>query len=199
MLPLRTRAITMRRKSIVLLFSLIALVGLVSACSRGGNSSAPNVEGTATIQLTSPAFAEGAAIPDQYTCDGPNISPPLKWSSVPQGTKSIALIVEDPDAPLGTFTHWVIFSISPSVTELPERVPTMDVLPDGVRQGINDMRRTGYGGPCPPTGSHRYFFKLYALDIELSLKPGATKKDLVSAMEGHVLALGQLMGTYKRN
>jgi Raf kinase inhibitor-like YbhB/YbcL family protein len=178
--------------------SALILAPLITGCSRGGNSSAPNVEGVATIQLTSPAFAEGAPIPTQYTCDGEDYSPPLEWSSVPQNTKGIALIVEDPDAPSGTFTHWVIFSIPPAVTELAERFPTTDSLPNGARQGLNDMRRTGYGGPCPPTGSHRYFFKLYALDTELALNPGAAKKDLVDAMRGHILAQGQLMGTYKR-
>ena len=152
-----------------------------------------------TIQLTSSAFAEGAPIPEKYTCDGEDISPLLKWSNAPKGTKSLALICDDPDAPIGTWVHWVLYDIPPAVTELPEGVPTTEALPSGAKQGINDFKRLGYGGPCPPRGSaHRYFFTLYALDTELQLEPGATKKDLVRAMEGHILAEGRLMGTYKR-
>lgn len=152
-----------------------------------------------SIQLTSSGFAEGAAIPRKYTCDGANVSPPLKWTDVPQGTRSLALIADDPDAPAGTWVHWVLYAIPPSVTELPEGVPTTEAVLDGARQGVNDFRRIGYGGPCPPRGNaHRYFFKIYALATELTLKAGATKRDLIRAMEGHILAQGQLMGTYQR-
>ncbi len=152
-----------------------------------------------TIQLTSSAFTEGAPIPLKYTCDGEDRSPPLRWSGVPPGTKSIALICDDPDAPVGTWVHWVLYNIPAATLELPEGVATGEVVLGGARQGINDFKRIGYGGPCPPRGNpHRYFFKLYALDAELSLKPKATKKDLVSAMQGHLLAEGQLVGTYKR-
>jgi len=151
------------------------------------------------IQLSTFAFTEGAPIPAKYTCDGDDISPPLKWSGVPQGAKSIALICDDPDAPVGIWVHWVLYNVSSTVAELPEGVPTSEVISGGARQGINDFKRIGYGGPCPPRGNpHRYYFKLYVLDIELSLKPRATKKDVVSAMQGHILAEGQLMGTYKR-
>jgi Raf kinase inhibitor-like YbhB/YbcL family protein len=151
------------------------------------------------IQLTGSAFLEGAPIPGKYTCDGQDISPPLKWKNVPQGTRSIALICDDPDAPVGTWVHWVLYGLPGSVTELPEGVPNTTNLPNGAKQGLNDFGRIGYGGPCPPGKSaHRYFFKLYALDTELSLPPKATKKDLLRAMEGHILAEGQLMGTYKR-
>ena len=152
-----------------------------------------------TIQLTSAAFAEAGFIPAKHTCDGEDASPPLKWSGVPAGTKSLALICDDPDAPMGTWVHWVLYGLPPSVTELPEKVPAAETLTDGARQGVNDFKRVGYGGPCPPPGGpHRYFFKLYAVDAETSLKPGATKKELLRAMEGHILAEGQLMGKYKR-
>jgi len=192
----------MSRKRIGLLYccTALTLVVLLAAASCGGDRTTPEEErAVVTIQLTSSAFADGAAIPAKYTCDGDDISPPLKWRGVPEGTKSLALVCDDPDAPIGTFVHWVLYSIPPSVTELSEGVPAMGVIPNGAAQGTNDFKRLGYGGPCPPPGgAHRYFFKLYALDAELDLKPGAMKKDLVKAMEGHVLAEGQLMGTYQR-
>ena len=150
------------------------------------------------IQLTSSAFKEGEPIPSKYTCDGQDISPPLKWSNLPEGTKSLALISDDPDAPMGTWIHWVIYNIPPTVTELEQGVPTSKELPNRAKQGINDFRKIGYGGPCPPSGTHRYFFKLYALDSELNLAPGATKNNLLNAMEGHILGMGQLMGIYLR-
>ncbi len=152
-----------------------------------------------SIQLTSSAFADGSPIPSKYTCDGNDVSPPLKWSGVPQGTKSLALICDDPDAPAGIWVHWVMYNIPATTTELPEGVPASDAVLGSARQGVNDFRRIGYGGPCPPRGNpHRYYFKLYALDTELSLKSKATKKDVVNAMQGRVLAEGQLMGTYRR-
>jgi len=152
-----------------------------------------------TIRLFSTAFKNGAEIPSRYTGDGRDVSPPLKWENLPEGTESLALICDDPDAPVGTWVHWVIYGIPPDTKELPEAVPPKKVLKSGAKQGLNDFRRIGYGGPAPPPGRpHRYFFKLYALDTELDLKPGATKKDLLRAMEGHILAQGQLMGTYKR-
>ncbi len=147
------------------------------------------------MQLTSTAFTEGAAIPARYTCDGRNVSPPLKWSGAPVGTRSLALIVDDPDAPSGAWVHWILYDVAPSVSELPEDL----AVAGGAKQGLNDFRHLGYGGPCPPAGkSHRYFFKLYALDSLLDLKPGLTKKDLESAMAKHILAHGQLMGVYQR-
>ena len=147
-----------------------------------------------SIQLSSSALNEGEPIPVKYTCDGENVSPPLRWSGVPAGAGSLALIADDPDAPRGTFTHWILFGIPPQTTELAE-----GQQPGGVAQGRNDFGRTGYGGPCPPRGNpHRYFFKLYALDTDLQLPPGATKQDLLRAMEGHIIAEGQLMGTYQR-
>lgn len=152
-----------------------------------------------TIQLTSTAFAEGQPIPAKYTCDGPDVSPPLQWTNLPAATRSLALIADDPDAPVGTWVHWVLYALAPTLTGLPEAVDKSQYVLDGARQGQNDFHRLGYGGPCPPRGKpHRYFFKLYALDTMLDLQPGATKKDLLKALEGHVLAEGQLMGTYGR-
>jgi len=150
------------------------------------------------MKLISSAFKEGEMIPSKYTCDGPDVSPPLEWSDAPAGTKSFALISDDPDAPVGTWVHWVIFNIPANEHKLEENVPKTEVLKNGARQGKNDFGRLGYGGPCPPGGTHRYFFKLYALDRELDLRPGATKRDLLKAMEGHVLAEAYLMGKYKR-
>jgi len=151
------------------------------------------------IQLNSSTFAEGKEIPVVHTCQGKDISPPLKWSGVPTGAKSLALIADDPDAPVGTWVHWVLYDLPPATTELAENVERSQYLPGGAKQGINDFRRLGYGGPCPPPGKpHRYFFKLYALDAVTDLKPGATKQELLKAMESHVLAEGQLMGTYQR-
>lgn len=151
------------------------------------------------IRLSSSAFTEGSSIPAKYTCDGQDVSPPLAWSSVPQGAKSLALIADDPDAPVGTWVHWVLHDLPPATTELAEGVPVTETLANGARQGRNDFGRFGYGGPCPPRGKpHRYYFKIYALDTELDLKPGATKPDLLRAMQGHNLAEGQLVGTYKR-
>ena len=152
-----------------------------------------------TIELTSSAFKEGGPIPSKFTCDGSNVSPPLEWTDVPEGTKSLALVCDDPDAPIGTWVHWVLYGLSPDTTKLPEAVPVDETIEGGATQGKNDFKRIGYGGPCPPPGKpHRYFFKLYALDAELDLKPRPSKKDLKKAMKGHVLAQGQLMGKYQR-
>jgi len=148
--------------------------------------------------LTSSAFKDGKPIPSTYTCDGTNISPALSWTEPPVGTESLALISDDPDAPMGTWVHWVVYNLPPSVRQLPEVLPADGQLPDGTRQGRTDFGRTGYGGPCPPSGTHRYFFKLYALETTLSLAPGATAKQLETAMRGHVVAEAQLMGTYRR-
>jgi len=148
--------------------------------------------------ITSTAFKDGEMIPQKFTCDGQNISPPLKWESAPVQAKSFALIVDDPDAPAGIWVHWVIFNIPPATSELPENVPTKESLPDGVLQGKNDFRDSGYGGPCPPGGTHRYYFKLYALDTMLKFSAGITKPELLKAMEGHIVAQAQLMGRYSR-
>jgi Raf kinase inhibitor-like YbhB/YbcL family protein len=150
------------------------------------------------IKVSSQAFAEGGMIPRKYTCDGDDVSPPLAWAGVPNGAKTIALISDDPDCPTGTWVHWVLFNLTANTKELAEGIPPDKELSGGAKQGKNDFRRIGYGGPCPPGGTHRYYFKLYALDTELNVAAGATKADLLKAMQGHVLAEGQLMGRYKR-
>lgn len=150
------------------------------------------------IAITSNAFDEGGLIPSKYTCDGVDVSPPLRWDGIPEGAASIALICDDPDAPMGTWVHWVLFNLPARAKELAENIPTDETLTDGTRQGINDFGKIGYGGPCPPSGTHRYFFKIYALDTQLDLATGADKSQLLEAMEGHILAQGQLMGKYKR-
>lgn len=151
-----------------------------------------------SIQLTSAAFEDGGMIPKKFTCDSENASPPLKWSGIPDGTQSISLICDDPDAPAGTWVHWVIYNMPGGVTGLPENIPSDRVLGNGAKQGMNDFRGLGYAGPCPPGGTHRYFFKIYALDIEIDLEPGATKTELFKAMKEHILGEGQLMGKYTR-
>jgi Raf kinase inhibitor-like YbhB/YbcL family protein len=152
-----------------------------------------------SIEITSSAFEDGGFIPARYTCEGEDLSPPLKWANVPGDSKSLAIICDDPDAPAGTWVHWVIYDISPTLSELPEGIPPSQITPDGAKQGVNDFRRTGYGGPCPPPGGpHRYFFKLYALDIEPGLPAGSSKADLLRVMEARVLGEGQLMGLYQR-
>jgi Raf kinase inhibitor-like YbhB/YbcL family protein len=162
--------------------------------------SAPTEEGVKmTIQITSSAFTEGQPIPRKHTCDGPDVSPPLAWIGIREGAKSLALVCDDPDAPMGTWVHWVLFNLPADSTSLAENVPKTGRLENGAKQGMNDFRRLGYGGPCPPPGKpHRYFFKFYALDTVLDLKEGASKKDLEKAMRGHVLAEARLVGTYGR-
>lgn len=150
------------------------------------------------IKITSSAFDENAMIPAKYTCDGEDISPPLEWDNVPEGTQSIAIIADDPDAPMGTFVHWVLFNLPGDTRQLPENVPTKGTLDNGAVQGITGFGRTGYGGPCPPSGTHRYFFKIYALDTKVELTSSAGKSQLLEAMAGHILGQGQLMGRYSR-
>lgn len=153
-----------------------------------------------SLTLYSPAFSHGGEIPTEYTCEGPDVSPELRWSGAPSGTKSFALIVDDPDAPdpaapKMTWVHWVLYNLPADCSELPKGVRQ---LPTGTREGLNDWKRTGYGGPCPPIGRHRYFFKLYALDTVLPDLQTPTKADLEKAMEGHILARADLMGTYQK-
>lgn len=151
------------------------------------------------MELTSSAFQNGGDIPRNHTCDGTDLSPPLRWENPPAGTKSFALIVDDPDAPVGTWVHWVIYDLPATTTELTEGTPASESLANRAKQGINDFRKVGYGGPCPPPGpAHRYFFKLYALDTQTNLKPRSTKQQLLDAIKGHILAEAQLMGRYRR-
>jgi hypothetical protein len=178
---------------------VIVLAGLTAAgaAAQGGENEEPM-----SLSITSPAFTEGAEIPTVYTCEGDDLSPELNWSGIPDGTRSLALIVDDPDAPdpaapKMVFVHWVLYNLPPDADGLPKDVGS-DGLPAGTREGLNDWDRTGYGGPCPPIGEHRYFFKLYALDTELKPLDEPTKANLLQAIEGHVVAEAQLMGTYAK-
>ena len=153
----------------------------------------------AGFQIESAAFTQGAAIPTRYTCSGENISPALTWTQPPASTRSLALIVDDPDAPAGTWTHWVVYNLPAQTRALEPNRPKGDTLPGGGLQGTTSFGSAGYGGPCPPPGpAHRYFFRLYALDTVLSLKAGAAKREVLAAMKGHILAEAQLMGRFKR-
>ncbi len=179
----------------------LALLALAAIGAAGDGARAQERrEGAMTLTLSSTAFAHNGAIPKRYTCDGGDVSPPLAWSGVPSGAKSLALIVDDPDAPdpaapRMTWVHWVLYDIPPTTTALPEAVKS---LPAGARSGINDWKRTGYGGPRPPIGRHRYFHKLYALDTVLKGLDRPGKAALEKAMQGHILAQAELVGTYKR-
>ena len=151
------------------------------------------------LEITSNSFSAQQNIPKQYTCDAEDRSPELHWSKPPAGTKSVALIADDPDAPASTWVHWVLFNLPADTQNLPEGVPKSESLESGALQGTNDFGKIGYGGPCPPPGKpHRYFFKLYALDGKLNLKAGAKKADVERAMKGHVLAQGETVGRYGR-
>jgi hypothetical protein len=160
-------------------------------------------EETMALEIRSPAFAHNGEIPPKFTCEGEDVSPPLEWSGVPAGTQSLALIVDDPDAPdpeapKMTWVHWVLFRLAPETEELPEGVSLKD-LPGEVREGLNDWKTTGYGGPCPPIGRHRYFFKLYALDTDLEGLNRPTKGQVEAAVEGHILEQAELIGTYQKS
>jgi len=150
------------------------------------------------MKLFSPAFDEGGPIPIQYTCDASDFSPALEWADAPEAAKTFALICDDPDAPAGTWVHWLIYGIPAPAFRLAAKMPAQAEHPSGLRQGLNSWGRIGYGGPCPPSGTHRYFFTLYALDCVLDLAPEADRQALEAAMEGHILATAQTMGTYKR-
>jgi len=183
-----------------------ASIALFLLCScDSGDGAGPNTQARkapeaakARLTVTSSAFKEGGEIPSKYTCDGANVSPSVAWKPTPKGARSFALICDDPDAPRGTWVHWVAFDIPPSVKGLPESVPPLPRLAVGGKHGTNDFRTLGYGGPCPPSGTHRYFFRVYALDRTLGLEPGITKARLVKAIEGHVIGEGRLMGRYAR-
>jgi Raf kinase inhibitor-like YbhB/YbcL family protein len=172
-----------------------SVVFFLPACGGQKKIEEEIAKGAPQMQLTSTAFKEGEAIPKQHGNEDKNLSPPLKWSDVPEGTKSFALICDDPDAPRGTWVHWVLFNIPADTRELPA-TPSGKVNLPGAKQGTSDFKKPGYGGPAPPSGTHRYFFKLYALDTVLDLNEGATKDQLLKAMKDHVLAHGQLMGKF---
>ena len=181
------------------LLSLVACSGTATPPVLATDEDLPTQEVEMSFELSTPAFQPGAPIPKDYTCRGRGVSPELNWGDPPAGTQSFALIMDDPDAPSGTFVHWVIFNIPAETGSLPENVPKVDELPSGSRQGRNDFRKIGYGGPCPPPGKpHRYFFKLYALDRSLDLKPGASKQEVEKAMQGHTLEKAEQMGRYQR-
>ena len=151
------------------------------------------------MEITSSAFKHNENIPSKYTCDGDDFSPPLNISNIPEETKSLAIIADDPDAPKKTWVHWVIFNIPPDQKRLQEGIQSIKELPNEAIQGTNDFEKIGYGGPCPPSGIHRYFFKLYALDTIIKLESGITKKELEEAIKSHILDQAELIGTYKRN
>jgi Raf kinase inhibitor-like YbhB/YbcL family protein len=177
---------------------VIVLAAYVACIAQEFNESAA---GGAPMAFTvkSSAFAAGAEIPKKFTCEAVDTSPALEWSGVPAKTNSLALIVDDPDAPAGTWVHWVLWNLPVSVHSLPEGVPNSEQLDSGARQGRNDFRKIGYNGPCPPPGTtHRYFFRLYALDVKVELAPGATRQAIDAAMRGHILAQAEYMGTFQR-
>lgn len=192
-IPLRS---TSRRSFLQLGFSLVGLS--LFACGAEDKDASPQLQPKTAqeMKLESSAFEANGMIPVQYTCDGQDISPPLSWDTPPAGTQSLALIVDDPDAPGGTFVHWVAYNLSADSQQLPEAVLNQNFK--GGAQGKSSFGKLGYGGPCPPKGTHRYFFKLYALDQKLGLEPGKTKEQVLQAMEGHVLATSELIGRYQR-
>jgi Raf kinase inhibitor-like YbhB/YbcL family protein len=189
----------MKRLPIIVLLAS----GLCYCSTETGNTNSGGkkmaLELKTSLELVSSAFSDGMPIPVKYTADGQDISPPLKWTAGPATTKGYCLICDDPDAPSGTWVHWVVYNIPPHVLELPEGLPKDPNLQEGIRQGITSFGSTGYGGPAPPKGKqHHYYFKLYALDSVIDLKPAATEAQLVKAIQGRVIAEAKLMGTYQR-
>jgi Raf kinase inhibitor-like YbhB/YbcL family protein len=174
---------------------LIFLLAVFSGCIAGHKEE--NIMEKISISID--AFSAGDSIPDEYTCKGKNVSPAISWSGVTASTKSLALIMDDPDAPGGTFVHWVLFNIPAEMKNLSKGIPETKILPDGSRQGKTDFDRMGYDGPCPPPGKpHRYYFRIYALDKIIDLQPGATRAELEKEMKGHILAKGESMGIFSR-
>lgn len=189
----------MNRRAKVICLSMMALLFFFGSAHTAEVGPGDVEGGPGIMELLSNAFTEGSKIPKKHTCEGEDVSPKLTWSAPPPETKSLALICDDPDAPMGTWVHWVLFGLAPDTMELPEGVPEGDTVLGGAMHGRNDFGNLGYGGPCPPPGpDHRYFFKLYVLDTQLDLQAGATKADVVAAIEGHILAEAQLMGLYNR-
>jgi Raf kinase inhibitor-like YbhB/YbcL family protein len=184
----------MTKRILFIIALLTILIGGLIPCP----SQAQNNDRKIKLMLKSSAFEHNSSIPEKYTCKGPNITPPLEWTMLPEGTKSFALIADDPDTPSGTWVHWVIYDIPAHTQKLAEGIPPQKILPTGAKQGTNDFPRIGYRGPCPPWGEHRYFFKLYALDTSTNLPAGVTKSMLLEAMKGHIIAEAQLMGKFKK-
>jgi Raf kinase inhibitor-like YbhB/YbcL family protein len=183
------------RTPLRLIFALFLSISLLLLSPRRANARGPAMN----LELQTNAFTPGSEIPKRFTCSGSDDSPSLSWTSVPNGSRSLALIVDDPDAPSGTFDHWIVYAIPPQSNGLSEGIPKTEELPNGSRQGRNSFGRIGYGGPCPPPGHpHHYRFRLYALDIEVTLPPGANRTQLERVMTDHVLAQAELVGTYRR-
>ena len=190
--------------------SVLSIVGFLALMASPGCGNTdrlpPDEPGRLTIMLGSSAFPNGGMIPKTFTCDGADRSPPLEWSGIPASARSLALICDDPDAPMGTWSHWVLFDLPPETKSLNEGIPAEESIAVAAgtesagkaRQGKNDFKKIGYGGPCPPSGTHRYFFRLYALDAELKLTSTANRADVLEAIKGHIVAEGRLMGKYQR-
>ena len=181
--------------------NLAALLILLAASVAIVVKSNPSAEGRSAMpfSIKSSAFDSGAEIPKKFTCDAADVSPALEWSGAPAKTITLAIVMDDPDAPAGTWVHWMLWNLSVSAHSLPEGVAKREQLDDGTRQGRNDFRKIGYNGPCPPPGkAHRYFFRLYALDAKLDLAPGATRQEIDAAMKGHTLGEAEYMGTFRR-
>lgn len=177
---------------------MIAGLALLFACAGPIAETIGETEVNMTMTLTSSAFANGQSIPAKYSCVGMEVSPPLEWNGAPVDTKSFALIMDDPDAPMGTWVHWILYNIPVTAHGLSENTPRDAELVNGALQGKNSGGDIGYGGPCPPSGTHRYFIKFYALDTMLNIGSGAKKDQLIKAMQGHILAQGELMGTFSK-
>lgn len=183
----------------ILLISLLPVSSIPELGFKAETGISSERGGTVAFALQTSAFSPGGTIPKKYTCDASDVSPELTWTSAPAGTQAFALIVDDPDAPAGTWTHWIAWDIPSSVTKLAEGTPKNETLTDGTRQGKNDFKKVGYNGPCPPPGTpHRYFFRLYALGAKLDVKTGASRSELESAMKGHVVGQAEMMGKYGR-
>lgn len=176
-----------------------AAVFVISSCATAAVLLRHGKAAPASFQISSNAFSQNESIPKKFTCDGSDLSPQLSWTDPPTTAQSFALIMDDPDAPAGTWVHWVLYDLPSNTRELAENVPNREQLPNGARQGRNDFNKIGYGGPCPPSGNaHRYFFKLYALDTKLNLKSRALKADVERAMQAHIVAQSELIGRYSR-
>ncbi len=178
---------------------LIVIISLTLSCDKNKSEISDNQEvAMHKINISSNSFKNNERIPAKYTCQGDETSPPLHWDNIPKNTKSIAIICDDPDAPAGTWIHWIIFNIPPKMNELTENFPHESIMDNGIKQGLNSSNFVGYQGPCPPSGEHRYFFKIYALDIILDIGYNIHKEDLLSVIETHILGYGEMIGLYEK-